>query len=257
MLTSTKNQRIQHIRKLQRNAQTRRAEQCFVVEGVRLVEEALNFDWQPKYVIYTEDITNRGRKIIEQFQRENIETLLVSPHVLEAASDTQNPQGILAVLPIKSIAVPQNPKIFLILDGMRDPGNLGTILRTALAAGIDAVLLLPGTVDPFSPKVMRSGMGAHFKLPIHSMGWDAIQNLVDSLQLNLYLADSSSGESIYATRFTSPCAIIIGGEADGAGDQSHQLAIHKIHIPMPGQAESLNAAIAAALLMFEFVRQQQ
>jgi TrmH family RNA methyltransferase len=185
------------------------------------------------------------------------EVLSVAPHVMQTASDTQTPQGILAVLPIQRLPIPERANFVSILDGVRDPGNLGTILRTALAAGMDAVLLPPGTVDPFSPKVVRAGMGAHFKLPIHTLEWDEIRQIAKSLHLILYLADSSGGQPHHKSDFVSPLALIIGGEAEGAGVEAQGLAASRVHIPMPGEAESLNAAVAAAVLMFEVVRQRQ
>ena len=255
MLTSTKNPRIQHIRKLQSSSRTRRDEKLFIVEGIRLAEEALIAGWQPDVVLFTEDIDRRGQNIVLQFKNRGVEVLPVSPHVMQAASDTQTPQGILAVLPIKTLLIPENPDFLLILDGLRDPGNLGTILRTARAAGVDSVLLTPGGVDPFSPKVVRAGMGAHFKLPIHIMEWETIGKQFTGL--TFFLADSSGGQTHYQSNFETPLALIIGGEAHGAGNQSQKLATSHIHIPMLGNAESLNAAVAAAILMFEVIRQRK
>ncbi len=201
------------------------------------------------------ELNTAGVALVQTFQQQGIETVQAAPHALNAASDTQNAQGILAVIPFHEVALPTQPKLILLLDEIRDPGNLGTILRTALAAGVDGVLIPPGTVDPFSPKVMRAGMGAHFKLPIIAMDWQAIQNWSTAHQLQFYLADSNGGQSIYQSKFKKPCGIIIGGEAAGAGAQARQLAHQAITIPMPGPAESLNAGVAAAIILFEFVRQ--
>ena len=254
MLTSTKNPRVQQIRKLQSSARTRRKEHRFIVEGVRLAEEALLAGLQPELVFYTDDINERAQQIVASFRAQGIEVLAVAPHVMQAASDTQTPQGILAILHIPEWEVPANPTFLLILDGLRDPGNLGTLLRTALAAGVEAVILPPGGVDAFSPKVVRAGMGAHFKLPILSMNWDACQ--AHLARLNVFLADSAGGQPHYQASFESPLALIVGGEAAGAGSQAIQLATQHVHIPMPGKAESLNAAIAGAILIFEVLRQR-
>jgi TrmH family RNA methyltransferase len=254
MLTSTKNPRIQHIRKLQSSARTRRKEGSFVAEGVRLVEEALTAGWRPELVLFTEEINDRGRQAIDRFRALGVEVLAVAPQVMRAASDTQTPQGILAMLPIPQWDFPATPTFLLIPDGVRDPGNLGTLLRTALAAGVEAVILPPGGADAFSPKVVRSGMGAHFKLPIISMEWEAIDSHLAGL--NVFLADSAGGQPHFEARFEAPLALIIGGEAAGAGNQAAQLAIRRVHIPMTGETESLNAAIAGAILMFEVVRQR-
>ena len=254
MLTSTKNPRIQRIRKLQNNVQTRRKEALFVVEGVRLVEEVVNANWKPQFVLYTEDIPDRGHQAVMYFQKQGVEVMPASPHVMQAASDTQSPQGILAVIPIPEWQLPTDPTFLLIPDGIRDPGNLGTLLRTALAAGVEAVILPPGSTDAFSPKVVRAGMGAHFRLPIFSMDWENIRSNLSGL--SIFLADSQAGVNYYQAQFRSPLALIIGGEALGAGSQATSLAASRIHIAMPGKTESLNAAIAGAILMFEVVHQR-
>jgi TrmH family RNA methyltransferase len=254
MLTSTKNPRIKHIRELQKNARTRRKEGVFVVEGIRQTEEALAARWRPDLVLFTQDITDRGYITVDNFRALRSEVLEVTPHVMKAASDTQTPQGILAIFPIPQWERPANPTFLLLTDGVRDPGNLGTLLRTALAAGVDGVIIPPENVDVFSPKVVRAGMGAHFRLPILSLDWKNIQNLFSGL--NIFLADSASGQSYFETDFKTPLALIIGGEAAGAGKQALQLATHHIHIPMPGETESLNVASAGAILMFEVVRQR-
>ena len=254
MLTSTKNPRIQHIRKLQNSARSRRKAAAFVVEGIRLVEETLTSVWKPELVLFTENINERGRKALTQFRASGVETLLVSEHVMQAASDTQTPQGILAILPIPEWAFPADPDFLLFLDGVRDPGNLGTLLRTALAAGVQAVILTPGSVDVFSPKVVRSGMGAHFKLPVLMLDWNAIKPHLAGLKV--FLADSSDGQPYNEAGFTEPLALIIGGEAAGAGSQAAKLATNRVHIPMHGESESLNVGIAGGVLMFEIRRQR-
>jgi TrmH family RNA methyltransferase len=254
MLTSTKNPRIQRIRKMQNSVQTRRKEALFVVEGVRLVEEVAKANWKPEFVLYTEDIHDRGQQTVVHFQNQGAEVMAAAPHVMQAASDTHSPQGILAVVPIPEWQFPIDPTFLLIPDNVRDPGNLGTLLRTALSAGVDAVILPPGSTDAFSPKVVRAGMGAHFRLPIFSMDWENIQSNLAGL--SIFLADSQAGVQYYQAEFQSPLALIIGGEAGGAGRQAASLATSRIHIAMPGQAESLNAAIAGAILMFEIVRQR-
>jgi TrmH family RNA methyltransferase len=254
MLTSTKNPRIRHIRKLQGSARTRRDEGLCVIEGVRLAEEALKADWSPNLVLHTADINPRGQEVVAGFKAKGADIQLVSPQVMQAASDTQTSQGILAVLQTKKPAIIEAPNFVVIADGLRDPGNLGTILRTALAAGADAVFLPSGGVDPFSPKVLRAGMGAHFRLPIFPMDWDAIETRLTGL--NIFLADSVDGQTHFESNFEDPMAIIIGGEAQGSGSQAQKLATSRVHIPMPGKFESLNAAVAAAILMFEVARQR-
>ena len=254
MLTSPRNPRIQRIRKLQASARTRRRERAFVVEGVRLTEEALRAGWQPELVLFTGDLSGRGQAVVDGFRAMGAETLPVTPQVMTAASDTQTPQGILAVLPLPQPEIPAPLTFALVPDGVRDPGNLGTLLRTALAAGAEAVFLPPGNADAFSPKVVRAAMGAHFRLPLFPMDWETIGRHLAGL--NVFLADAAGGQPHFEAGFDAPLAIIIGGEASGAGDQAQKLAARRVHIPMPGDAESLNAAIAGAVLLFEVVRQR-
>jgi RNA methyltransferase, TrmH family len=260
MLTSTRNPKIQWVRTLQAKSRARREAEVFVVEGVRLAEEALAAGVHPQLVLHTEDLQERGRSVIEAFQRDGAAVEIVSPHVMKAASDTETSQGILAVMPIRPIPLPHSPDFILLLDHLKDPGNLGTILRTAAAAGVQAVLLFPGCADPFAPKVVRAAMGAHFHLPIHQHHWEeAAQYLAEvekGYKVEVYLADSSGGEVYTHVNFTNPAALLVGGEAAGAGDEASRLAKRKVHIPMPGKAESLNAGVAAALLLFEVVRQR-
>jgi TrmH family RNA methyltransferase len=160
------------------------------------------------------------------------------------------------VLELTELAIPERLDFLILLDGLRDPGNLGTILRCASAAGAQAVGITPGSVDAFSPKVLRAGMGAHFHLPVLELDWEMITQLVRQHHLQLFLAAAGQGKPFYEQDLTQPLALVIGGEAAGASQQAYRLAHTPLHIPMPGQAESLNAASAAAVLIFEVVRQR-
>jgi RNA methyltransferase, TrmH family len=258
MITSTRNTKVQMVRSLNGHAKARREAGKFVIEGVRLVEEAFTHNWLPELVLYSEAISQRGKQILHSSRDYGIQIELVAPQVMKAAADTETPQGILAVLPLKQLPLPTKPRFILILDAMRDPGNLGTILRTAAAAGVQAVLLAPGSADPFAPKVIRSGMGAHFYLPIHSTGWEEISGYLkpeDNSGLKIYLADTAGASSYTDIDMKLPLALIIGGEAEGAGEGAQSLAQERVRIPMPGSAESLNAAVAAGILLFEALRQ--
>lgn len=256
MLTSIKNPRIQQIRKLQGSSRTRREEGLFVIEGIRLVEECLQAGWEPQAILYTPDLNQRGLDLVEQFIIQGRAVTPVAPHVMQAASDTQTPQGILAVLPWRAVRRPENLDFVVVVDGVRDPGNMGTILRTATAAGVQALFIPPGNVDPLVPKVVRAAMGAHFKLAIEQLDWAGIQQVLDQQGLVTYLADSSSGPPYAQCDFRTGTALVIGGEAAGAGQEAQHAVAQQVHIPMTGQVESLNAAVAAAVLMFEVVRQR-
>jgi TrmH family RNA methyltransferase len=245
MITSVHNPRVQEVRKLQAQAKMRREEHAFVVEGVRLAEEALAAGWEAKLVMYTDQLDERGMALVEQFKMRSVPAEQVSQPVMKALSETETPQGLLVVLNLNLIPMPSSLNFLLILDGLRDPGNLGTILRTAAAARVQGVVLAPGCADAWSPKVLRAGMGAHFRVPIQALRWDEI-----------YLADSAAGLPYAGADFLSPLALIVGGEASGAGSEAAFLADAKVHIPMPGGSESLNAAIAASIILFEVLRQR-
>lgn len=255
MITSPQNDSIKRIRHLQDRSKAREEEEAFVIEGLRLLEEALQHGWAPELVLFTDDIDQRGWDVINGFRGQGVLTRQVSPEVMAAASDTQSPQGLLAVLPLQGQPQPQKIDFVLLVDQIRDPGNLGTLLRTSLAAGVDAVYLTPGTVDPHSPKVVRAGMGAHFQLPVAKITWESIKEKTKGL--TVYIADAEKGIPHTEADLTRPLALIIGNEARGAGEKAWDWADQPLHIPMPGDAESLNAAVAGAVLIFEVVRQRR
>ncbi len=259
MITSIHNPKIQVIRKLQSHSKVRKEEQVFVIEGVRLAEEALLSGWEAQQVLCTSHLDMRGRAVVEGFAAHGARGELVSDTVFKSISETETPQGVLVVLAQQTLPLPKELDFLLILDGVRDPGNLGTILRTAAAARTQAVLLAPGNVDAFAPKVLRAGMGAHFRLPIHQLGWAQIEQLLAGSHagMRIYLADAAEGTAYTQADFRTPLALLIGGEAAGAGHEAITLANEKVRIPMPGSSESLNAAIAAGILIFEVVRQRR
>jgi len=254
VISSAQNPKIKWLRALQSQARQRKEERAFVVEGVRLAEEALVGGWQARLVIYTEDLNERGQAVVTGFADRGAAVELVSSAVLRAASDTETPQGLLVALDWQALPLPEPLDFVLIPDQLRDPGNLGTILRTAAAAGVQAVWLPPETVDAFSPKVLRAGMGAHFRLPIQALGWETITRISGGLRI--YLASAGEGLPYTQVDLRSPLVLIVGGEAEGASQPARQLANANIYIPMPGVCESLNAAIAAGVLLFEILRQR-
>jgi TrmH family RNA methyltransferase len=255
MISSSQNSRIKLARALAGSPKEREAGQAFIAEGVRLVEEALAAGWPFRFVFHTDELRARGVELLKRIKQQKIETEEVQARLLASISDTETSQGILAVLEYQPIPMPQAVDFVLVLDAIREPGNLGTLLRTADAAGVQAVVLAPETVDAFAPKVVRAGMGAHFRLPIQSMDWPGIGRLVESMNLGVCLADMR-GTACWKTDFRPPLALIIGGEAEGASEQARNVAKQTVRIPMQGKAESLNAAVAGSILMFEVVRQR-
>jgi TrmH family RNA methyltransferase len=254
MITSTQNSKIKLIRALEGRAKERHDAGAFIAEGVRLVEEAHSADWPFRFVLYDEELSERGTLLAEKLKLRGVECEMVSTSVMKSLSETETPQGILAVLNNFHISMPESLNFILIPDQIRDPGNLGTLLRTAAASGVQAVLIPPETTDAFAPKVVRSGMGAHFHLPIHSLTWDEIREVV-SKDIQVFLADMD-GQSCWKTDLTQPLAVVIGGEADGASQSAYKIANLKISIPMKGNIESLNAGVAGSALMIEVSRQR-
>jgi len=255
MITSSKNPKLKLARALQGRSKERREEGAFVAEGVRLVEEALAAGWPIRFVLYSSGLSERGQKLVERLQVEGFEVDEVSDDLLQANSETKTSQGIFTVLNHSQLPIPDSPNFLLIPDQIRNPGNLGTLIRTAAAAGVQAVLLPPETADAFAPKVIRAGMGAHFRLAIHPMEWDEIEQVCRSAKLRVYLADMN-GQSCWKTDFRTQLALIVGGEAEGASEQARALTDTVVSIPMPGESESLNAGVAGSVLMFEVVRQR-
>ncbi len=233
----------------------RRKEGAFLAEGVRLLEEALAAKWPFRFALYSEGLSKRGDELLGNLNAEGVEVDEVPSKLLSSISETETSQGIIAVLDHIQLPIPSSPTFLLIPDSIRDPGNLGTLIRTAVAAGVQAILLPPETTDAFAPKVLRSGMGAHFRLPIRSWNWDEIERFCKSDNLQIFLADMD-GQTCWETDFQNPLALIVGGEAQGASEQALKLADTIVSIPMPGQVESLNAAVAGAVLMFEIFRQR-
>lgn len=259
VITSVSNDKIKFARGLARKKERVAAGQ-FLLEGTRLVAEAQRAGATPALVFYERsafDADARLRQLVIALRRETGEVHEVSAQVLRALTDTETPSGIAAVFPIPQPPTPAAPQLTLVLDRLRDPGNLGTILRTAWAADVDSLLLAPETADPFNPKVVRAGMGAHFHVPIQSASWEELAVRLGAIP-RVYLAEAQQEASTAAVPYQAadwsrPVALIIGGEAEGASAHALELATATIAIPMPGSAESLNAAVAAGILLFQAV----
>jgi TrmH family RNA methyltransferase len=257
LINSIGNPKVKRVRALLARRRVRQSARQFVVEGVRLLEEALQAGVPLVQLFYTAEVesSSRGAALLAAAKVVSGEVHQVSRAVMNAMSDTETPQGVIAVLPWPELPPPDRAGLLLILDGLRDPGNLGAILRSAAAAGVAYVCLAPGTVDPYNPKVVRSAMGAHFRLPVAAdVPWREIRELCAGR--NVYLADPSGETRYFDVDWTAPCALIVGGEAKGAGQEIRSLARKRISIPLQRGVESLNAATAAAIILFEAVRQR-
>lgn len=271
MITSSQNPKLKLARALMGRARERREANAFVAEGVRLIEEAVIAGWKFQFVLYSDGLSERGQDLIKILTAYRIDVEEVSGDLLQKVSETENPPGILAVLESSPLPIADNPNFVFIPDQIRDPGNLGTLLRTAAATGVQVALLPPDTTDAFAPKVLRAGMGAHFRLPIRELTWEEIGQFCKSANLQIYVADMN-GKSCWETDLSQPLALIIGSETEGASNETRKLASEqmsqltigqagrpadwRICIPMSGNVESLNAGVAGSVLMFEIVRQR-
>jgi TrmH family RNA methyltransferase len=252
-LTSEQNPRVQLVHKLVNQSKARRKEGLFVAEGSRLVEEGLKSSFPLEFIFLRAHTSPRAQQALitlpakaPQFELDN--------KLFDSLSDTENSQGILAVFRKTELSLPEKLDFVLIPDEIRDPGNLGAIIRTAEAAGVQALLVPPGTVDPWGPKVVRSGMGSHFRLPIFEWNWQAIASLLEGF--TCFGAYMDGELSCWDADFHKPTALLIGGEAEGLSSDAQALVTQTLRIPMAGQNESLNAAISAAILAFEVLRQR-
>lgn len=256
MITSRQNPKVQMVRRLMSDGRARQEKKAFVAEGVRLVEEAWQKDWPFSWVFYDETVSERGQALLEALRQADVPVEQITPDLMAYLSDTETAQGLLAVLKLPEALpkFPAAPRLLLVLDDVREPGNVGTLLRSAAAAGVEAVLLSPGSADPWQPKVVRAGMGAHFRVPIlraplSDLAWHFSG-------LKWVLADVRDAIPLWQADLRPPLALIVSNEAHGPSEWARTQAQERVYIPMPGQMESLNVAMAGSILLFEIVRQR-
>ena len=181
-----------------------------------------------------------------------------SPRAMKHSCDTITPQGIVAAarLPSRAQAPGPSEPMVLVMDGLADPGNAGTLLRSALASGVFTVMAVAGGVDLFAPKVVRSGMGAHFHLRLATeLTWPEITRMM-SPERAVVLAEADGGTVYYSFDWRRPVALVIGGEARGPSPEAARIATHRVTIPLEAGVESLNAAVAGSVILFEAKRQR-
>ena len=256
-IASSQNKVFKQVKTLY-TAKGREKERAFVVEGLRFAQE-IPKDWEVLCCIMSESFLAREQAYDFAVQ---YDCSVMTDKVFSQLSDTKTPQGILCVCRIKSFSlesiIDRNPQgVYVLLEKLNDPGNVGTIIRTADAFGISGVLLSEGCVDCFNPKVLRSTMGSIFHVPIlQNLNFEWVISLLRKKEIAVYAAHLKAEEFLYHMDFTGGCAFLIGNEARGLEDDTVHLADKLIKIPMPGQAESLNASVCASMLMYEALRQR-
>ena len=251
-ISSTQNKRVRYVKSLQTKARLRRSERRLVLEGKRLIADALRRGALPELLLYAPD--SADYEIIARLQNSACAIVPVSPDVLRFVSDTQHSPGLLGVFRLPKPPIPQSAEPVLVLDGIGEPGNLGTILRTAAAAGVNLAIIAPGCADPYNPKALRAGMGAHFLLPLVEATWKEISGFCQGLRT---FAATADGDSQYTdVDWRHAWALIVGNEARGLSPQAQRLAQVLVSIPMSAGVESLNVASASAVILFEARRQR-
>lgn len=257
MITSTSNPQVKRLIQLQKKSKARNEENVFVVEGIRMFSEVPEKRVEKVYVSESLYNKKKGELNLDRFSYE-----ILSDKVFSHVSDTQTPQGILSVIKqenydVKDFLFVENAH-FLVLDNLQDPGNLGTIVRTAEAAGVTAVFMSKDCVDIYNPKTIRSTMGSVYRVPFIYI--EDILELLDILKKNgvrIYAAHLEGKNSYDKEDYTAGTAILIGNEGNGLRETVAKKADIWVQIPMMGKVESLNAAVAAAVFMFEVSRQRR
>jgi RNA methyltransferase, TrmH family len=273
LITSPSNPRISKVRELH-TTRGRKKSGLFLMEGPHLLAALLDAQIVPHEVYYQPELLQRtanGRSLLNRLLYASLLTpeqlIEVSERVIENLGETQTSQGIVGVLSLETF----QPELvrarrskasraaLLILDDLADPGNMGTILRTALAADVSEVLLTPECVDCYSPKVVRAAAGAHIALPIEmNLSWDAIAEKITfhcKEEKRVFLAEAGSPHFYFEQDLKQPFALIIGNEAHGPSQEARNLTTLPIAVPLANGVESLNAAIATGIVLFEAIRQ--
>ncbi|MBR4515455.1 MAG: RNA methyltransferase [Lachnospiraceae bacterium] len=260
VITSKDNERLKLIRKLLKSSGKREEHGLFVVEGERLAGEV-----PPELIdsVYlSEDYCERGGLHISEVEER---TFLVKNEIFRAISDTISPQGILVLVHIKSYnyddflvdAVNGKTPFILAADRLQDPGNLGTLIRTAEAAGVTGVVIGEGSCDLYSPKVVRATMGSIFRVPV--LRTDSLKSIIDSLKESgvTFYGAHLKGACFYDYDYTKGCGFLIGNEGRGLSEEIAGRADKLLKIPMEGRVESLNAAMSTAVISYEVLRQRR
>lgn len=261
MITSSSNQRIKQVIQWQSKAKERRKDKVFVVEGVKMYLEAPVELIREVYVSQGFLAKNNSDRDLQQklFETGYEE---VSDEVFAKMSDTQTPQGILAVISqpayeLNQLLTTDNP-LFVILENLQDPGNLGTIIRTGEGAGITGVIMSDNTVDIYNPKVIRSTMGSIYRVPfVYEKDLLVVLDKLHEAGIKTYAAHLKGEDYYDSFSFREPIAFLIGNEGNGLTEELSKAASSYLKIPMEGKVESLNAGIATALLIYEAHRQRK
>ncbi len=275
IIDSKHNEMIKYLRRLQQNRSFREQEQRFIVEGLRFTKELLDSEWITDKLMLTPEIaaSEDGRYLYDLARSRGIMVQLVSAQVFASFSATDNPQGIAALAVCRGQSESENnyelnsillrhdqnehsPELLILTEDIQDPGNMGTIIRLADAAGAKAVLMLKGCVDIYNNKTLRATVGSIFHLPVlQNLNRERLLIQLKRNEWKIIAGVPSAEHLLCCEKLPERCVILVGNEANGISKELIYLSDECLAIPMPGHSESLNASSAAAIMMYEFVRQ--
>lgn len=252
-ITSRENQLVKDTARLLSSARARRQASQFVLEGLRLCRDAVRCGYAPQIVLFTERLHAAHPADVEEICAAAGKCYCISEAIAEKLSDTPAPQGVFCLLQIPPALPFGGRGKYIGLENLADPSNLGAVARTAEALGMDGLLLFGAGCDPYAPKAQRAAMGALVRLPVYSFT-DFAAFAEKHPGVRTFAAVVKDGLPVAQADFSPPCMVLIGNEANGLSSQTQALCSAQLTLPMPGRAESLNAAVAAAILMWEMVR---
>jgi TrmH family RNA methyltransferase len=255
LITSATNAKVQRLQKLFQKKKQREIEGVFVAEGVRLVEEAVKWGAKPLELYWSESISERGQLLVNALAPQTDNVVQLAEQLMQKVTETSTSQGVIGIFPI-TVTMPKDLNFLLIVDQIRDPGNLGTLMRTGKAMGVEGVITTPGTVDAYLPKVIRSAMGVHFALPVVSMSWEEINRNYPRPVMQFWTMVVEGGQSIIQQHPQFPLALVVGGEAEGVSKEALTRSDLNVTIPMLGKTESLNAGVAGSIALYEMMRKR-
>lgn len=230
----------------------------YIIEGFRLVQEAFKANVDVDYLIVTKDGSEKIEQYLSNYIANQVKIYEISDNLFKELVSTENPQGILAVINMNVKPMNFDGNFYLLCDKLQDPGNIGTIIRTAHAAGVLGIILTKGTVDIYNEKAIRSTMGSIFYIPVHydDDNLSLVKNLKDK-GFKVVVTSLETDKDFFQEDLGGKVVLTVGNEGNGVSKEVFELADTKVKIPMPGNAESLNVAIATSVIMYEKVRQDR
>lgn len=259
VISSPQNTLIKKYKKLLKSPGYRRRESMLALEGPNLVQEAIKVGLYPSVIFYTEQYyEHEGSAWLDELHQS--EKYLLDDLLFKKIADTENPRAVAAIIPYNftnPLPGRHDSSLFLILDRVQDPGNMGTIIRTAAAVGVHTIYCLGGTVDPFSPKVLRATAGNIFRVSIEEVdSFDLLAKKLMASGIKMVAAVPGAGKIYWEADLKSPIALMIGNEARGLDCKLLNMADIKVQLPLAGKVESLNASVAAGVILYEALRQR-